>query len=84
MSPIRRRTFFGDKSDKNLRIEISERGGSSTLMDRFETRIAGGEDINIPVDLYVQLAADIEIRMAAAAVLQRRLESQQNARERGR
>ena len=72
---IRRRTFFGQTSNKDLGRITRERELSDILISDMETLAdLNGEEVNIPVDLLKQNCKDREMRMAANAEHKRREE----------
>jgi len=67
MTPIKRRTFFGQTSDDKLRKLEVESQYSNNVMRHYEHM---GKDI--PVELWEQRARDVEMGLAAGAELERR------------
>jgi hypothetical protein len=81
MSPIRRRTFFGQTSDKKLERLAWEAQGSDIIIQKLRSLAEyEGSELTIPVELLEQNCKDREMRMAAEAELNRR-EKRQEAGE---
>jgi hypothetical protein len=75
MSPIRRRTFFGQFSIQGLKNLISLKNNSSIELRNLKF---WGEEPT--VDLFKQNSDDVEIRLAAKRELERRLEREAEGR----
>ena len=67
--PVRRRTYFGNTSERQLKIIIGESRASDSLIENAESK----EHV-VPIDLHNTNAKERELRMAAQAELSRRNE----------